>query len=176
MRVVISDITGRTLNYDYALCEAISGFLSESEDMPESYPEKLEAGTYNAHSIIALSKAIEELKKNGLEQEKLQKLADIFVEEISNVKNIKIFSGHNNKIYLPTISITSDKITCSDMTFLLKQKYNITTRAGLHCSPFAHKSINTFPQGTTRISFGRGNTEEEVRYVAKAVKEIVTEM
>jgi len=31
MRVVISDITGRTLNYDYALCEAISGFLSESD-------------------------------------------------------------------------------------------------------------------------------------------------
>lgn len=153
-----------------------TGFLSESEDMPSSYPEKLEAGTCNAHSIIALSKAIIELKNNGLQQEKLQKFADIFVEEISKIKGIKIFSGHNNKIYLPTISITSDKITCSDMTFLLKQKYNITTRAGLHCSPFAHKSINTFPQGTTRISFGRGNTEEDVKYVAKAVKEIVTEM
>ncbi|MBR0518905.1 aminotransferase class V-fold PLP-dependent enzyme, partial [bacterium] len=144
-----------------------TGFLSESEDMPESYPEKLEAGTCNAPAIIALSNSVEELKKNGLEQEKLQKLTDIFIEEISNLKEIKIFSGNNNKIYLPTISITSNKISCSDMTFLLKQKYNITTRAGLHCSPMAHKSINTFPNGTTRISFGRANTEDDVKYVAK---------
>lgn len=33
MRVVISDITGRTLNYDYALCEAISECLSSQDQI-----------------------------------------------------------------------------------------------------------------------------------------------
>lgn len=41
MRIVISDITGRTLNYDYALCESISQII-DSEDTVEFWGPKYE--------------------------------------------------------------------------------------------------------------------------------------
>ena len=46
------------------------------------------------------------------------------------------------------------------------------TRTGLHCSPAAHKTIGSFPQGTVRFGFSYFTTEEEVDKVIEAVKVI----
>jgi len=36
---------------------------------------------------------------------------------------------------------------------------NIAVRVGLHCAPYAHKFIGTFPAGTVRLSVGYFNNE-----------------
>jgi selenocysteine lyase/cysteine desulfurase len=48
----------------------------------------------------------------------------------------------------------------------------LMVRAGLHCSPSAHKTIGTFPDGTVRISFGPLHREDQIHKTANALKEI----
>ena len=48
-------------------------------------------------------------------------------------------------------------------------------RQGLHCAPKIHETIGNGENGGVRFSFGFFNTDEEVDYAIKALKEIVTE-
>lgn len=43
---------------------------------------------------------------------------------------------------------------------------------GLHCSPSAHRTFGTFPQGTVRFSLGIFNAEDEMEATLAAVKKI----
>mgnify|MGYP002281689976 FL=1 len=63
-----------------------------------------------------------------------------------------------------TISITYKNQDLGQLSFLLDDKYGIMTRSGLHCAPYAHKTIGTFPEGTLRFSIGYFNTEDEINY------------
>ena len=38
----------------------------------------------------------------------------------------------------------------------------VCTRAGLHCAPFAHKTVGTLPDGTVRLSVSAFNRESEI--------------
>jgi selenocysteine lyase/cysteine desulfurase len=47
------------------------------------------------------------------------------------------------------------------------------TRPGLHCSPLAHKTLGTFPQGSLRVSPGYFNTPEEIDFFWEAVRSCI---
>ena len=46
------------------------------------------------------------------------------------------------------------------------------TRAGLHCSPAAHRSLGTAPEGTIRFSWGIDTTEADIDVALQAVRAI----
>ena len=56
---------------------------------------------------------------------------------------------------------------------MLANEYEILTRCGLHCSPSAHQTYGTFPQGTVRFSFNSSNTIAEIDAALDALKEIL---
>jgi selenocysteine lyase/cysteine desulfurase len=43
----------------------------------------------------------------------------------------------------------------------------------MHCAPNAHKTLNTYPQGTVRFAFGWANRMEDVDWAVKAIREIL---
>ena len=49
----------------------------------------------------------------------------------------------------------------------------ICTRAGLHCSPLAHRSAGTLPDGAVRFSFSWFNTRQEAEAAALTVKKVL---
>ena len=55
---------------------------------------------------------------------------------------------------------------------ILDEQFDIAVRAGLHCAPYAHKHLGTFPHGTVRLSVGLLTTAEEMREAAAAFDEI----
>ena len=55
---------------------------------------------------------------------------------------------------------------------ILDERYDIAVRPGLHCAPYAHKHLGTFPQGTVRLSAGILTTADDVRQAAAAIDEI----
>jgi len=61
----------------------------------------------------------------------------------------------------------------AEIATALDEKYQIMVRVGLHCSPYAHKTIGTFPDGTVRASFSIFNTIEEVDYFIDSLKKII---
>ena len=61
---------------------------------------------------------------------------------------------------------------CAEAGYLLDKEFGIMTRTGIHCSPLAHKTMGTFPEGTIRFSFGLFNTKEDVLYISKALQQL----
>ena len=54
----------------------------------------------------------------------------------------------------------------------LEQEFGILTRCGLHCAPNAHKTLDTFPRGTVRFSFGWATTAGDVDAALDAIGSI----
>jgi selenocysteine lyase/cysteine desulfurase len=61
----------------------------------------------------------------------------------------------------------------SEVAHILDTAYAIAVRSGLHCAPAAHRTINTFPHGTVRVSVGPYNTQEDIDTLIEAMSEIV---
>jgi selenocysteine lyase/cysteine desulfurase len=55
---------------------------------------------------------------------------------------------------------------------ILDTSFEIAVRPGLHCSPYIHKRIGTFPDGTLRLSPGPFNTADEIDAFLSALSEV----
>ena len=56
---------------------------------------------------------------------------------------------------------------------ILDQAFEIALRPGLHCAPYMHRALGTFPDGTVRVSPGPFNTEADIDRLAGALAEIL---
>jgi cysteine desulfurase / selenocysteine lyase len=95
-------------------------------------------------------------------------ISNYFIGEAEQISELSVFATQN----IPVISLASPFLTPDKLTHTLDSEYGIMTRPGLHCSPLAHKSIGTFPQGTVRFSPGYFNTEEQIIYTIQSLKTI----
>ena len=48
----------------------------------------------------------------------------------------------------------------------------VALRAGLHCAPLAHRTLETYPQGTVRFAFSGANTREEIDCCMAGIREL----
>lgn len=155
------------------LLEGGTGSFSKLPRQPESMPELLECGTLNTPGILSMGAGIDFINSVGLDKmrEHEIKLTKLFIEKISDLKNVIIY-GKKNIERGPVVSININGVPSSDLSAVLDEEYNICTRSGFHCAPLAHKYLGTYDYGCVRFSFGYFNTEEEILYAANAVKEI----
>ena len=63
-------------------------------------------------------------------------------------------------------------VSPSDVELILDESFEIMARSGLHCAPSAHRTLETFPIGTLRFSFGWFNTPAQVERALEALREI----
>ena len=71
------------------------------------------------------------------------------------------------------VSFTASGYRVSDIGLLPDEEFEILCRVGLHCSPAAHRTIGTFPEGTVRFAPGFGTAMDEVRAAITAVSRIL---
>ena len=152
-----------------------SGSHSESDEHPAFYPDRLEAGTPNTVGIIGLKAGLDYVMKKGLENIRQTQLGltQLLIHELNNLDGVYIYGPEGMENRLPLVSMNIKDLTPSKLSQYLDQRHGILTRSGLHCSPLAHKTIGTFPQGTTRFSIGAFNTEEDINNTLKAIKELL---
>src|SRR3989339_253930 len=152
-----------------------SGSKSEIEFHPDFYPDKLEAGTPNTVGIAGLKAGLEFIFSEGIDKirQHSHNISKYFIDNLLKIDEIKIHGYDSENEVLPVISVTSPLITPSKFAEILDKDYEIMTRPGLHCAPLAHKAAGTFPQGTLRFSPGYFNTQEEIDYTIKSLKEIL---
>jgi len=62
----------------------------------------------------------------------------------------------------------------TDIAFRLDDEFGVMTRAGLHCAPWAHRSLGTLPDGTLRLSAGFSTTIEDVDRAVEALKQVTS--
>ena len=150
-----------------------SGSNSTLPLMPDYLPDMLEAGTHNIPGIAGLSAGIDFVLKNResiLEHEK--HLISVVSNGLMGVPGIRVFASDHMYSQTGVLSFKVDGVP-SEIIGEKLSNYGIATRAGIHCSPLAHKTAKTYPDGTVRISVSALNTEKEVKKLLIIVREIV---
>jgi cysteine desulfurase family protein len=151
--------------------EGGTGSLSESEIQPDYLPDKFESGTLNIPGIYGLNASLKYLKKVGIEEirRKEDELTGEFIKDIVNIEGLKLAGLKSNFGRTSVVSIDFTDYDNSEVAFHLEREFGIMTRVGLHCAPNAHKTLNTFPTGTVRFSFGHMNTLQEIKYAVESI-------
>ena len=135
-------------------------------------PWKFEGGTQNIAGVIAFGKAIEYLNDIGMNRIKKndEELTGYALEQIKNVKNVKIIGPSDNKNRSAIISFHIDGMHPHDVSELLDRE-GVAVRGGHHCCMPLMKVLKI--PGTTRASFYIYNTKEDVDVFIEALKKAI---
>ncbi len=150
-----------------------TGYDSANLEMPETLPQKYEAGTLNIAGIAGLNAALKWIQAQTVkkifqaEKNNRQKLLTLlqkynFIDIIGNNKNLE---------YVGIISCIFDGIS-SDIAGNIFAERNIAVRTGLQCAPNAHKFLGTYPAGTVRFSVNILNNNEDFQQLKIALDDI----
>ena len=156
-----------------------TGSISHTEEIPEFMPDRFEPGTLNLPGIFGLHASLQWILETGIEHihNKEMMLTGLFLEKIKALdptgEKIRLIGKKDTKERTSVVSIQTPGRDVSEIAYLLDKNYGIMTRVGLHCAPSAHKTLQTYPTGTIRFSFGYFNTEEEVLLAVKALEELL---
>ena len=71
-----------------------------------------------------------------------------------------------------TVSFNVEGYSPQELGGILDESFSIAVRPGLHCSPYAHRVLNSFPDGTVRVSPGHFNTAADIDLLLQALHEI----
>ena len=168
-----------------------TGSMSHEFEQPSMLPDKFESGTINIPGILALKSSIEYITSIGIENiyEKEIALANKFISMLQEIDGIEII-GKPSTTNVKTTPVSEstkkpppDRVAVVSLNFpgkdnaeiasILDKKYGIMTRCGLHCAPNAHKTLDTYPHGTIRFSFGFFNTTDEVKYIVESIENLI---
>lgn len=134
-------------------------------------PERLEAGTVGVPGIIALDEGLRHIMQVGLNHiyDKCSYLESRLTKALSETSGVTLYGKTANKV--STVLFNIDGIPSEDAASLLSSR-GICVRAGLHCSPLAHKALGTQQLGAVRASISHFNSGEDIDALTKEIKNI----
>lgn len=148
-----------------------TGSKSESMKMPDFYPDNFQVGTPNTVGIVGLYYA---LSNEPQCNHAFSDFIDL-IKSISMIKGIELYCSRNYEKDIEqgeVFSINFVGINPSELSLQLWEQYGISNRAGLHCSPLAHKSLGTHPMGSVRLSLSKYHSKSDLEYLCNAIKNI----
>lgn len=162
---------------DYQLTPLLvggTGSYSELPHQPPVWPDRFEAGTLNTPGIAGLSAGIDEVVAMGIEEifHHEQQLMTLFLEEAKSIKGLTCYGPTDVSKRVAVLPFQLAGIGSHELAIILDEHYQIAVRAGLHCAPKTHQSLETSDSGLVRVSFGPYNTSEEVKGLVQALKDI----
>ena len=157
--------------------EGGTGFEPASLSQPEELPFKLESGTPNAVGIAGLRAGIEFVLSEDIQKIRNHelKLTSKIIQSLKDDKRFIIYGTTDISKKVGILSINVKGFRPAEVGAILDQSFDIAVRPGLHCAPFAHQMLGTFPDGTVRISPGLFNTEDDINQLIKALNKIASE-
>ena len=162
--------------------EGGTGGDSSSPVQPSEFPHRLEGGTPNIFGLAGLREGSRLLLERGVENV-LQHERELIRVFFGALKKPDLFNwygaeraiaGHKCEGRVGLVGLNLPEFSPPELAAILDEQFDIAVRAGLHCAPYAHKHLGTFPQGLVRISVGYLTTEDEMRQAAAAFDEITS--
>ncbi len=157
-----------------SFCQGGTGSNSMSEKQPDAYPDKLESGTVNLPGIWGLKKGMDYISCVGGEKaihEKEAYLCRILKEDISLIKNIKLYSEISGENHAPLIAFNIKNMSSEEVAEALDNS-NFAVRAGYHCAYLAHKTYAGNENGVVRVSPGWFNTKKDIKNLVFSLNKI----
>ncbi len=155
--------------------EGGTGGDSSSPSQPAELPYLLEGGTPNVLGIAGLAAGVAWVAEKGPENLRLKEVALLqrVVDWAEALEVYRVAGRWEPSSHVAALSlIAGDAISPQDLAAILDTSFNIAVRPGLHCAPYIHRALGTFPQGTIRLSPGAFNTPDDVQAFIDALSEV----
>lgn len=147
-----------------------TGSMSISLDMPDFYPDGLEAGTLSYPAILSLLEGTRYLILHQKEIENtLLDFTDYFLQKLSTLEGYRAYSKPNT---CGIVAFAHERFQSEHIAELLSSRYDIAVRGGLHCAPLMHEGLGTLDRGLVRVSFSHFNHIEEIDKLVNALHAI----
>jgi cysteine desulfurase family protein len=155
--------------------EGGTGGDSASETQPRDFPWFLEGGTPNVLGVAGLAAGLEYVQAEGLEKIHAHEaaLCERLWRKLDEIGGYEVFGHRDMGRRVGTLSFRSESLPAAELGGILDQAFQIAIRPGLHCAPYIHRAIGTFPDGTVRVSPGPFSTEADIDTLAGALAEIL---
>ncbi len=157
-----------------SLIEGGTGSGSVYYEQPSVLPDRFESGTPNLYGIAALKNGMNFVSKRNIENIAKHefRLVQHLYTELSRMNNVLLYTpmpepGH----FVPILSFNL-KNKDSEMVAERLSRYGIAVRAGLHCSPCAHRSFGTEKVGAVRVSPSVFTKSGDIDYFVYVIKKI----
>ncbi len=156
------------------LMEGGTGSQSRPVEMPDYLPDRLEAGTHNMPGIAGLLEGIRFVRRTGPEaiachERELIRLA---AAGLRDEPWLEVFNGTASGAQSGVLALNVRGEDCEETAAWLARQ-DIAVRAGLHCAPLAHETAGTVERGAVRVSVSVFNTEREIQYFLKKIRELL---
>ena len=151
-----------------------TGGDSMTREMPDAYPDHLEAGTHNAPGIAGLLAGIEWVQQQGVQKlhEHGAALKRRLRDGLSDIPGVRVLSPSAPE-GVALVTIVADTVDVPTIASRIDRDHGVLTRPGLHCAPEAHRVLGTQDTGAVRFSLGWSSTSDDVDRAVAAVADVV---
>lgn len=156
------------------LMQGGTGSQSENSEQPNVRPDKYEAGTQNTVGIAGLLAGVQKVKSIGTgdihrhEWQLIQRL----MEGLQEIPGLRLLGPGLGEERTGLAAFVIEGTDSAQIAHRLDRDYGIAVRAGMHCTPLAHKAAGTLGTGAVRASVGADTTEREIEDMLKAMREL----
>ena len=137
-------------------------------------PHFLEAGTPNTVGIAGLEAALDFLAgaegRQAMEHE--HRMLEKLLGRLGEMPGLTVYGIPEAAGRVAVVSVGVAGWDPMDAASALDDSFGIAVRAGLHCAPYAHRGLGTFPHGTLRVSPGPFTTSADVEALCTALGEL----
>ena len=150
-----------------------TGSRSDEFEMPDQFPDHLEAGTLAGPAIAALGAAARWIMETGVDNiiQHEMALTRQFLDWAAQRQAVRIYGNRENG-GTSLVSFDVPGVACDRVAQILDDEYGIAVRTGLHCAASAHGTLGTLETGLVRASFSYFNTPEDVALLCEALQSI----
>ena len=146
-----------------------TGSASLLPGMPDMLPDIAEAGTHNMPGIAALSAGLSFVIETGAENilKAENRLINYAAHRLSHIPGVTVYRPEN-AFGAGVMAFNIDGLPSETAAQRLSER-GIAVRAGLHCSPEAHRTAGTLPGGAVRVSVSAFTRRRDIGALLRAV-------
>jgi cysteine desulfurase family protein len=154
--------------------EGGTGGDSSSETQPREFPYFLEGGTPNVLGVAGLAAGLKYVIEQGIDRIREHEVAltERLWRRLDEIGGFEVFGHRDPAQRVGTLSFRGGVLPAAELGGILDQAFDVAVRPGLHCAPYIHRSLGTFPDGTVRVSPGPFSTEADIDHLARGLAEI----
>ena len=154
--------------------EGGTGGDSKHQVQPAEFPHRLEGGTHNTVGIASLGAGLAFIAATGREVIRAHEatLAARLLDGLAQIAGVTVHGPGVTQARVATVAFSVAGYASQDVGAILDTSFDIAVRPGLHCAPYCHQQVGTYPDGAVRASCGYSTTPADVDALLEAVSQI----
>ena len=150
-----------------------TGSASLEQTMPDFLPDRLEAGTHNMPGIAGLEAGLRFVRERRERIERHERaLIARAAAALRGMDGVTVYAARDAAEQVGVLSFNLDGREPEETADALAQR-GFALRGGLHCAPYAHRTVGTLPNGTVRLSVSAFTSAADIDAFAHVLRSIV---